>query len=242
MMLRVALASLLVAVAPVASVAAQNAAAPGSLTLFSRPAEVSFRITGDQEVSGRTPVTLSPWLPGRYRITGSERGYDRWSREVVFDGAASDTLWLTLRRKNALQAGGRALVLPGWGQLYNQHPKRGMVFLITTAAAATGAGLAHMRYRDRVDDADAAHAAYLASPTPATGAAWQDAVDRRGEAERVRAGFIWSTVGVWGLGVIDAIAFVPRPLPPNVAGGASGALQGFPADMRVGVTFARVRF
>lgn len=245
MTLRSVLLPLLVAAAQAAPVAAQAANPTGSLTLMSRPAGALFRITGDQEIAGRTPVKLSPWLAGRYRITGSEIGYDRWRREVVFDGMTADTLWMTLRQKTALKAGGRALLLPGWGQLYDQHPRRGLMVLIGAVAAGVGVVVAEVRYSDRVDEVGAAQAAYLAAPTPAAGAAWQRAVDRMNEAQLLRQGFVWSGVGIWGLGVIDAIAFVPRPLRPTTlasGGEGSGAVRAMSDGMQIAVTFGRLGF
>lgn len=226
---------------------AEGTSLSNSLTLFSNPPGVSFRISGDQEIVGRTPITFSPWLPGRYRIEGSEAGYDRWRRSLVFDSASSDTIWITLRRKNVAMAGVRALAVPGWGQWYDEHPRRGLVFLAGAVAAGIGTAVANMRYQDRWDENRAAASAYMADPTPATAAAWQRSADRVGDAQLVRAGFIWAGVGVWGLGLIDAVAFVPRPLRSGLrgGGGATGGTSG--REPRGGgaditMTLARVRF
>jgi hypothetical protein len=247
MTLRAALLALLVALATGAPAAAQSTNPTGSLTLISRPSGVSFRITGDHEVAGRTPTALAPWLPGTYRIRASGIGYERWSRRLVSNGMTSDTLWMALQRKNILGAAGRSLLVPGWGQLYDDHPRRGAIFLAVVAAAAAGAGAAHMRYRDRVDGAYAAQAAYLAAPTPEAGAAWQRAADEVSPAQRLRQGFIWSGLVLWGLSVTDAMAFVPRPSGPALMGsglGASNTARGAlrPDGPRLVVTFAQSAF
>ena len=247
MTLRAALLSFLLAVVPAAPVFAQATSPAGSLTLISRPAGASFRISGDQEVVGRTPVTLDPWVAGRYRIDGSEIGYDRWSRSLVFDGMAADTLWMTLKRKNAFKAGGRALLLPGWGQFYDQHPKRGLVFLITGITAVVGVGVAQLRFSNRVDDAEAAKAAYLAAQTPANANAWQSAANEAGDAYDLRQVLIKVGAGIWGLSVIDAVAFMPRPVRPILLGagpgGSGAARRELPVDgTRITMTLARVGF
>lgn len=251
MTLRAALLSLLVAVAPAAPVVAQAPSPTGSLTLMSRPSGASFRIVGVQEVIGQTPVTLDPWLAGRYRIYGSEIGYDRWSRSLLFDGVSADTLWMTMRRKNPLKAGGRSLLLPGWGQFYDQHPSRGVMFLVAGITAVTGVAVAGLRYRDRVDDTEAAEAAYRAAQTPADAiaalAAWQGATNEAENAYELRQVLIKVGAAVWGLSVIDAVAFVPRPVRPILLGagpgGSNAARRNLPADgPRIAMSFARVRF
>jgi hypothetical protein len=241
MTLRPALLTLLLAL--ILPGAARSASLAGSLTLITRPTGASFRVSGDQEVAGQAPVTLEPWLPGTYRIEAFAAGYDRWRRTLISDGMTVDTLWMTLRPKNALKAGARALVLPGWGQFYDQHPGRGTVVMASLAAAGVGLGLTHLRLRDREDERAAAYEDVLAAQTSeeltAAVAVWDRAHDRWGSAQRLRAGFIWSTVGIWGLSVIDAMAFVPRPAQPALLGTSGTKVAG---DLGVAMTVARVRF
>src|SRR5688572_7694376 len=104
--------------APLAAPAAcaQDSAPTGSLTLVSRPSGVAVRITGDREITGRTPLTLEGGLVGRYHVRSIEPGYEPWRRSITLDGASDDTLWMKLRPKTALKASLRSAILPGWGQ------------------------------------------------------------------------------------------------------------------------------
>lgn len=251
MTLRAALSSLLFALVTAAPALAQTTSSTGSLTLMSRPVGASFRIVGDQVVVGRTPVTLDRGFAGRYRVSGSEIGYERWSRSLVLDGVTADTLWMTLRQKGALRAGARSLILPGWGQRYDEHPARGMVFLIAEIAAGAGLGVAELRYRDRVDAFEAADAAYRAAQTPAGAdaafAARQSAADRAEDTYQLRQVLLGAAVTIWGLSVIEAAAFVPRPVGTILLGagpgGSNDARRGLPAGRpRFAMILARMEF
>jgi len=234
--------SIMVASVPAA---AQTSPASSSLTIHSTPPGVSFRITGDQEVSGRAPATLDSWLPGRYHVEGFARGYGGWRRNILCDGMTSDTLWIALRPLSRVGAGARSLVMPGWGQFYDQHPARGWVFL--TGALAAGAGLAvtEQRYRDRQDELEAAAAAIANAQTPAEWASgialWERVAERVHSAHQARQAFLWAGAGVWGLSTIDALAFVPKPEPVERLGTGLGADR-VGRETRFVMTLARVRF
>src|SRR5206468_12071901 len=110
---------------------------------------------GDQVV-GRTQRSFGGGLAGRYRSVGYEIGYDRSSRTVMLDGVTADTVWFTLHQKSAFMASARSLILPGWGQAYDEHPVRATLFMIGAITASAGVGIAHWRVHDRADDYAAA--------------------------------------------------------------------------------------
>jgi hypothetical protein len=237
MMVRAALLSLLLAVGAVAPALAQDSGPTGSLTLMSRPAGASFRIEGDVTVVGRTPMTFDRGLSGRYHIVGYEIGYDRWSRTVMLDGVSADTVWFTLGQKNAFMAGARSLILPGWGQIYDEHPVRATLFMLSAVGAGVGVGIAQWRYRDRKDD----YAAAVGTTNEAHAAARLD------HARQFRLIMLGALGGVVGVSVIDAAASVPRPVGTILLGQAAGSGQGrlgaLPAaGMEYGVVLASRRF
>lgn len=206
----------------------------GSLTVMSRPGGAAVRITGDQSVVGRTPFTLDRGLVGRYVITGSEIGYERWRRAITLDGASADTIWMTLSEKNAAMAGLRSMIIPGWGQFYDDHPGRGSIFLGAAILAGAGYVFADLRVNDRVEDLSAA-------TTPAE---VERATERLEDARDVRKYVLIAGGAVWGLSVIDAIISVPRPVGPVLLGAriapALRVVRG--GDPGVEVTVARVGF
>lgn len=247
MTVRAAVLSLTLALVSAAPALAQPAGPTGSLTLMSRPAGAWFRLEGDVAVVGRTPMTLNRGLTGRFRISGSEIGYQRWSRTVELDGVTADTVWIALRQKSGLMAGVRSLVLPGWGQFYDDHRVRGTVFLISGIAVGAGVGVSELIYRDRQDEVEAADAAYVANQTPETLAARDRAVSRADDVRQVRGILLGAAAGVVVLSVIDAAVSVPRPVGTILLGAARRSLDSGFAGVTTGgprfaLTLAEVRF
>ncbi|MBI1796584.1 MAG: PEGA domain-containing protein [Candidatus Eisenbacteria bacterium] len=252
MTVRTALVASLMAVAIAAPAWAQVPArsmpgTTGSLTIMSRPSGASFRLIGDQSVVGRTPMTLDRGLAGRYRVWGEDIGYERWKRAIALDGVTADTVWMTLKTKSGLMAGLRSFIIPGWGQFYDDHPGRGTVFMLAGLATGAGAVYAQSVYRNRVDDFQAADAAYQAATTPAeiasTFAARTAASRRAQDAYDARR---WVAIGgaaLWGLSWLEAAISVPHPVGPILLGGATGFV---PAPSATGdgvtVTVAQMRF
>ena len=124
----------------------------GVLTIMSRPVGASFRMVGDREVAGRTPLTLRHGLTGLYVIESTESGYETWRRTIQVDRAGLDTLWITLHPKSRLRAGLRSIILPGWGQFYSERAGWGWTHMIIGVGLATTAGVYAIQYEDRKDE------------------------------------------------------------------------------------------
>jgi uncharacterized protein DUF5683/PEGA domain-containing protein len=247
MTVRVAPLSLVLAIVLAGPALAKTTGSAGALTLMSRPSGASFRMVGEQEMFGQTPVTLGRGMAGRFQIYANEPGFERWHRTIVLDGVSSDTLWISLRRKSAFVAGGRSLLVPGWGQFYDDHPRRGLVFLISNLGAGGTVVVAQSRNRDRLSELAAAEAAYQASGTPAALAARNRASDRAISAHRLRTTAIGVLSGLWGLSILDAMVAVPHPSGAFTLGAAVGLGGGgrggdAAAGLPIVVTLARVRF
>lgn len=215
MTVRLPLFAALVLLTAASTASAQTAAPPGSLTILSRPTGASYRLVGEQEIVGRTPATLVRGLAGRFRVEGFRPGYERWHRTIMVDGAGADTVWMTLHRKSPALAGLRSLVVPGWGQFYTEQPARGTIYLTAAAAAGVVLALAQQRYQQRLDDYRAADERYLgASTVDAINAAFLEraAASRKvDDAYSTRQIVLGAAAGVWGLAVLDAVAWFPRP-------------------------------
>ena len=207
---------------------AQISPTTGSLTIMSRPDGAWFRVAGDQAVVGRTPVTLDRGLVGRYHVSGGEIGYERWRRSITLDGVTADTLWMALKTKSGLMAGVRSMILPGWGQFYDDHTDRGTFFLAAGLAAGAAVGITDIRYHHRLDE----------SPLNPK---------RVDDARKLRSVTIGVAAGVWALSVLDAVAFVPHPVGPVLLGAVEGlpAASGVPTrpeGTRFAMTVARLKF
>lgn len=224
---------------------AQVAPGTGSLTIQSRPGGAAWELVGPQRIVGHTPVTLRRGLIGRFTISGTYPGCERWSGTIELDGARADTVWMAFKAKSRLLAAGRSLIIPGWGQAYAERPGRAWFWLIAGVGSATAFGHAAMEYSDDEDRLNAAHALLEAADTPAEEALAQAAVDAAQlelddtlERRRVTTAVM---AGVWGLAALDA-AIV---LKPPSAGGTSVSLRLEPrvhAGRAEMLAAARVRF
>lgn len=194
---------------------AQSVGAGGSLTVLSRPSGASLRISGEQVVVGRTPMTLARGMIGRYEVRSNEPGYSARPRVIQLSGVSADTLWMTLQPKSAAAAGLRSLVIPGWGQFYGSRGGAGAAFLTAGLLGGAAVGVFAIRYNDRRDAADAATARYTATPTAITLADKEHADGRLDDARQQRGIAVGVAAGIWGLSAIDAVVHFPR-----VSGGA----------------------
>lgn len=108
----------------------------------------------------------------------------------------------------------RSLIVPGWGQLYKDHPARGGAFLAVWAGAATAAVLGHARYHDARDRYDGA-----TDP-----AAIAEAYDEMNRWYRVRNNFALGGAAVWAGAVLEAwLSPGVRTSRLQFEGGAGGA-------------------
>lgn len=220
------------AAAPGAS--AQTAATPptpppaGSLTVHSRPAGASIRFAPPQSLVGRAPVTVQRGPTGRFKLAGSAPGYETRRRTVTLAPGVTDTLWMTLVPKHPLKAAMRSLVLPGWGQLYDEHTGHAWVMGLAAAGTATALTVTHIQYRDKVDLLAELDLRYAQNPTPSNRLirnAAEAEVERSRDARQLA--FV-ATAGAWGLNVLDALVFGARRSSPlafivEPGAGAAGA-------------------
>jgi hypothetical protein len=196
-------------------------------------------------------VTLDRGLVGHYHVSGGDIGYERWNRSLTLDGVTADTLWMALKTKSAIMAGVRSMIVPGWGSFYDDHTERGVFFLTMGVAAGAAFAVTNARYHDRLNEYAAFDAAYQAASTPAEVAdafnarrAASHRVDDAWNMKRVATG---AAIVVWSLSLIDAVAFVPRPVGPVLLGAvelrpATGMGPSRSAGLSLAMTVARVRF
>ena len=183
--------------------------ATGTLTVLSKPAGAAFRLSGEMRIVGRTPMVIDRVLSGKYEVSCIDPRYGGWSRRLSLSGAA-DTVWMTLSTRSAAGAGLRSLVLPGWGQFYDGHPHRGVLFLTTTAAAGGALAFCGLRYRDKRDAWGEALTRYYTIQTPQALAASEEARREVEKSRRLVQTMSGVLGGLWALNVIEAIVSVPR--------------------------------
>jgi hypothetical protein len=193
-----------------AATAWAQAAAGGSVTVLSRPPGASFRLQGPQTVAGRTPMTVARGLGGPFVVTGSAPGYETWRRKMTLTGSSPDTVWMTLSPKSAAMGAARSLVLPGWGQIYNERPGHAWAMGGLVVGAAAFVGVAQLRYVEREDIYDD-----LIAEGSTNTALVNRARESLEDASEVRDLALMALGGAWAVNVIDALVFGPPAVDPG---------------------------
>lgn len=183
------------------------------LTVTSDPPGAVVRLSGEYEWVGRTPWSLHRPLSGFYRVEAHAPGYQTWRGELLLGPGEPQDLRIRLSKKTRLGAGLRSLILPGWGQRYNDAPGRGLVYTIGEAAALAGAVVLWEIYQERVDDFDDAARAYRNAETVdsirETRAVLVEESDDADDAYDRYAVAIGAAAAIYGIAFLDAM-FGPK--------------------------------
>jgi hypothetical protein len=155
---------------------------------------------------------------------------------LTVDLARTDTVWMSFRPKHVTRAVLRSMVVPGWGQLYNERPGHAWVVAATAATAGTTLLVAQIQYRDKLQLFNELDATYRANPTPARLLIRNAALAETARARDFRRNTAHVAIGVYALNLIDAVVFGPPHRKAPVAFGIEPA----PGDGAMAVL--RVRF
>ena len=210
----------------VASAAAQPAGAmggpptySGTLLVQSTPAGGTVRLSGTLRAVGQTPFYAPNFPVGSYHVAVSRKGYYTRHTDLVLVAGDSLTIQAPLRPKSRLMGGVRSLIIPGWGQSFDERPGRATVYLTSEIAAlgvatylATQFNHSATRYNRIADSLAAATTAANINTYNAKLAehqvAWQKHYDNAKTAAYVAAG-IWILSAVY--------AYVLGPVRENLA-------------------------
>ncbi len=95
----------------------------------------------------------------------------------------------------------RSMILPGWGQLYKNERKKGILLMSAWGATSVSALVAHLQRQQAEDD-------YLAATTPADIANRYDTFDTWHKA---RNNLAVAAAGIWVFSYVDALLRNPTP-------------------------------
>lgn len=175
--------------------------------ILTRPTGAIVFLEGEYGLAGRAPYTVTYFLRGNYEIKTKLRGYEDWSADYFFNGRGAEKISIKLSPKTRLKALLRSAVVPGMGQAYSDQRVKGLVI---SAMQFTSLGvffIEELRYRDSVDDFNAALTAFQNDANQRTRLdAAQTRLDRRYET-RQRWAIITASIYIYNL--IDVIAFFP---------------------------------
>jgi hypothetical protein len=184
------------------------------VTIKSEPAGTLVMLHGEHRFAGRTPFILPYALSGKYQISTNKPGYESFNTEYSFSSSTKGFLMLKLVQRTAGKAALRSLVLPGWGQLYSERKRAGLMWMGFTLGAAAAFGVNELSYRDAQDEHRAAVSAFRNAPDfNSQQAAWlvaQKALRRVNNAEDDRNLGLYLLGGVWALNLIDSALFFPN--------------------------------
>ncbi len=124
------------------------------LSVTSDPPGVTVEVKGQYEFVGTTPWSVFRPLDGLYLVRAWAPGYSPWTRQMVLGPSGVQDLHIKLRKKSRFAAAGRSLLLPGWGQRYNEKPSRGTAFSVAQGLSLIGVYVFWEIYQDKVDDFD----------------------------------------------------------------------------------------
>jgi hypothetical protein len=201
---------------PLALQAQQTATGGLSVRSFPDGAEVSLQ--GDALVSGITPTLFQQNLVGRYHVVIKRHGYETFTTNITLDPSKLENIDVKLSPKTRVKAAARSLFIPGWGQSYGGQRTKGTLLTIL-AAGSVGAFLVSDHDFQKKNDRFKASILSFDSSV-AAGASRQDLQTlqqslasnqkRAYDAENVRRATIGVAIGVWSLGVLDALLFFPE--------------------------------
>ena len=186
---------------------------PQGYLLTTVPAGATAFLNGEYELIINTPARLPSNLSGNYNTRITRNGYEQWKGELSFVPGTSNSVKIQLKKKTALKAGMRSLLLPGWGQIYSGNKFRGSLFTLGTIISAGGLYLADKKYQDKRADYDIAAQAYSDARSIDEQIRLKTIKDSKQReaynAETDRRTVFFIGVGLWAYNVLDAIIFFP---------------------------------
>ncbi len=193
------LSAWLVAVAAHAEVSATNCNENRSGSIQVQTDHPGFKVLleGPVRVSGITPFTGNGLPVGKYKIKVLQSGYTSARKSIYLQSNGAESITLDPRPKHRIGAAARSLIIPGWGQKYNDQPTWGTFVFWTNVAAAAGHGLSAWQYlsaredlEDAVDDTE-------------------DAWNRANNAYDIYVATGWTLGVCWVFNVLDALIQFP---------------------------------
>ena len=190
----------------------------GGLQVESTPPGAEVILRGEAVVTGVTPTIFSQPLVGEYGIEIKKYGYEKYSSKVVLDPARPLTLTIDLTPKSRYKAAVRSMLIPGWGQIYGEQKTKGFLLNLLAVGSVAAYLITDHDYNNKYDDFKASRQAY--DSTVANGGSYADirarylnleaAREDAYDAETRRRVSIGAVIGVWSIGLLDALFFFPE--------------------------------
>lgn len=154
-------------------------------------------VEGPVVVSGITPFTGYGLPVGKYQVKLNQRGYTSSRERVFLRSNGAESLTLDPRPKRRLGAAFRSIIIPGWGQKYNDQPNWGNFVFWMHVVATAGHGIASWEYYSARNDLE----------NSAGGA--EDVWNRASDAYDIYLATGWILGVSWTLNILDAFIQFP---------------------------------
>jgi len=184
------------------------------VVIKSDPPGAMLYFQGENSFVGVTPFKVKPNLMGKYKITAVKSGYEKSKLEYYFKGTEKGTLRLRLTEKTRFKAGVRSLVFPGWGQMYSERNKSGLLLSIIQVGAGIYTLVSHQNYEKAFDDYQNAIDNYKQNKkySAERDQYWNIVVRRHQKASDAfnkRQTWLYISGGLWLYNLLDAVLFFP---------------------------------
>ena len=192
---------------------AQNKTLNGGFLINSKPQGATVYIEG--EMVGKTPCQFPYRLNDKYRLTAEIKGYEKFSRMIEFNRVENESISIPLVPKKKMKAVLRSFILPGWGQHYEERPTQGKIYFIAQVASLISLGISQVHYTNCLDHYNSQlHGyEYLSRSYEKAPNAWNDlehAHSKLNEAFEYRQIFVYTTIGIYALNIVDSLIFFPK--------------------------------
>jgi len=191
--------------------------AKGTLYLNASPKDAVIHID-NRRIDGISPEGLR-LLPGKYMLRASRTGYEEFNTIAIVRAQDALSLHIDMVRKSRKKALLRSTIFPGWGQHYSEKHVRGNIFMISELVALGGIMIADLVYDHRISEYHDVRNEYENAITLEDIEHYRnkmnDQYSKVENARDVREKFIYASVGIWALNLLDS-ALLP-PVYPRIA-------------------------
>jgi PEGA domain/Family of unknown function (DUF5683) len=186
----------------------------GGVVITTNPPGGQVTLTGEVTVSGVSPAHFSQLMIGSYEVTVRLFGYEDYHTRVTIDPSKEVTVDVKLSKKSRFKSGLRSAIIPGWGQRYVEHNKKGLFFTVLVAGTAA----VYLKADNDFDDKRQTYNELVNTYKTATSVSEQkrlavliaSAQASAYDAEENRHIAIGAVAIAWGINVLDAVIFFPE--------------------------------
>ena len=182
----------------------------GSIKINGLPAGADISVDG-KEISPETSEFILP--VGPHTVCIEKSGFKNMTVDIELQSEQIHSMNVVLMPKRKTDAFFRSLVIPGWGQAYQEKTVRAWIYPMAVLGLGTTSFIMTNKYNDKVDNYNEIRRAYSEAFDPdelnRLRQQMDDAYKQVEESERIRNIFYVSTGLVWIWNILDTIILPP---------------------------------